>query len=154
MTQGRYSRDQIHPMSKRQRFFHISTWRNHNWAACAFWVDDETGVVSPSTRPSCDNVQPEVWRFWQGEMHWALGIGVSRDHSSHTISLSQEACICNLVECFGLQNAAIVTTPLAPGATLTKDQCTATAEELQDVHNNKQSYRLLTICSTRYTTRH
>jgi len=64
-------------------------------------------------------------------MHWTLGIGVSRDHSSHTISLSQEAYIYNLVERFGLQNAAIVTTPLAPGAILTKDQCPATAEELR-----------------------
>jgi len=61
---------------------------------------------------------------------------VSRNHSSHTISLSQEAYICNLVERFGLQNAAVVTTPLAPGAILTKDQCPATAEELRDVHNN------------------
>ena len=65
-------------------------------------------------------------------MHWTFEIGVSRNHSPHTISLPQEAYICNLAERFGLQNAAIVTTPVAPGAILTTDQCPAIAKKLRE----------------------
>ena len=26
--------------------FHIGNWGNPDWVVCAFWIDDETGVVS------------------------------------------------------------------------------------------------------------
>jgi len=73
----------------------------------------------------------------KGEMHWTLGIGVSRDHDTHIISLSQEEYISNLVECFGLQDANTVTTPLEPGAILTKEQCPTTPAELQGMNSNR-----------------
>ena len=72
----------------------------------------------------------------EGELHWTLGMKVTRDHRNHTISLSQESYIDSLVECFGLQNVTTVTTPFAPGTILTKDQCPTTPEELQEVANN------------------
>jgi len=128
--------------------FCIGTWRNHSWAACAFRIDDETGVGSLHQLDRVATMFREMCGIsGKGRCIGTLGIGVSRDHSSHTISLSQEAYICNLVERFGLHNATIVTTPLAPGAILTKDQCPATAEELRDVHNN--NYREL-ISSLQY----
>ena len=55
-------------------------------------------------------------------MRWTLGIGVNGEHITHTISLSQESNINNLVDRFGLQNATTVTTPLEPSALFTKDQ--------------------------------
>jgi len=47
------------------------------------------------------------------------------------------------VERFGLQNETTVTTPLQPGAILTKDQCPTTPAELQDMFGNR--YRDLTV---------
>ena len=70
-------------------------------------------------------------------MHWTLGIGVAHDRDTHTISLLQEDYINNLVERFGPQNASIVTTPLEPGAILTKDQWPTTPAELQGISGNR-----------------
>ena len=73
----------------------------------------------------------------EGEMHWTLGIGVAHDRDTHTISLSQEEHINNLVECFGLQNGSTVTTLLEPGAILTKGRCPTTPAELQGMSGNR-----------------
>jgi hypothetical protein len=67
---------------------------------------------------------------------WTLSIGIKHDYNTHTILLSQEAYIDNLVEHFGLQNATTVTTLLDPGVVFTKDQCLRTPEELQDMSRN------------------
>ena len=73
-----------------------------------------------------------------GELSCALGI-------PHIISLCQESYI---DEHFKPQDAITVTTPLAPSAILTNDQCPATLEELRDMDGN--DYREL-IESLRYT---
>jgi hypothetical protein len=37
--------------------FHIGTWGTTDWAVCAFWVGNETGVgILSSIRLSCSNV--------------------------------------------------------------------------------------------------
>ena len=74
-------------------------------------------------------------------MRWTLGIGVNRDYITHTISLSQESNINNLVNRFGLQNATTVATPLEPSALFTKDQCPTIPAEFQDMFGN--NYREL-----------
>jgi len=45
-----------------QRDRHIPPWRlgSPDWAICAFWVDDETGVGSRAARTGCIDVQPEA----------------------------------------------------------------------------------------------
>ena len=78
----------------------------------------------------------------KGEMHWTLGIGAARDRDTHTISLSQEEYINNLVERFGLQNANTVTTLLEPRAILTKDRCPTTPAELQGMSGNRYQERI------------
>ena len=94
------------------------------WAVCAFWVDDETGGGS---RQQLDRVASILSQKYgisgEGEIRWTLGTGVARDRNTHTILLSQEEYINNLISRFELQNATTVTTPLEPGAILTKDQC-------------------------------
>jgi hypothetical protein len=60
----------------------------------------------------------------------------------HTIWLSQEAYIDNLIEQIGVNYTRPVTTPLAPGAIRTKDQSPKTPEEIEDMAKNR--YRKLT----------
>jgi len=120
--------------------FCIGTWRSNDWAICAFWVDDETGIGS-SHQLQCivDMFCQKYGISGEGDMQWTLGIGVSHNYKTHTISLSQEQYIDNLLEWFGLQNTTTVTTPLPPGTILTKEQCLTTSKELQDmVGNNYQ----------------
>ena len=118
--------------------FRIGTWGSNDWAVCTFWVDDEVGIGS---RIQLDRVAAMFNRKYgitgDGELCWTLGIGVYRDYDAHIISLSQESYIESLVQRFGLQHATTVTTPLAPGAVLTKDQCPATPDELKATANNR-----------------
>jgi len=83
----------------------------------------------------------------EGEVRWTLGIGVARDRNTHTISISQEGNTNSVVERLGLQNTTTVTTPLEPGAILTKGQCPTTPVELQYMSCNR--YREL-LGSLRY----
>ena len=118
--------------------FRHGEWGSPDWAVCAFWVDDETGVGS---RQQLDRVASMFNQKYgisgEGEMRWTLGIGVARDRDTHIISLSQEEYISNLVERFGLQDANTVTTPLEPGAILTREQCPTTPAELQGMTGNR-----------------
>jgi hypothetical protein len=113
--------------------FRIGTRKTGDWAVCAFWVHDETGIGS---RERLDRVVDMFRRkceiSGEGELRWMLGMKVKREFSTHTISLSvsQQSYIENLVERFGLQDAHTVTTPLAPGTTLTKNQCPTTPDEI------------------------
>ena len=122
--------------------FRIGTWKRADWAVCAFWVDDETGVGSlHQLQRVAAMFKSKYGISGEGEMKWTLGIGVSRDRNARKISLSQEAYVNNLVDRFHLQNATTVTTPLAPGAILSKDQCPTTLLEQQKMVNN--NYREL-----------
>ncbi len=124
--------------------FQIGSWRKNDWAICAFWVDDETGVGSPYQLQRVATMFKNKYGIsGEGELTWTLGIGVRRDRDACIISLSQEAYIDNFLERFNLQNATVVTTPIAPGAILSKEQCPATP------HNNTH-YREL-IGSLQYT---
>ena len=118
--------------------FRHGEWGSPDWAVCAFWVDDETGVGS---RQQLDRVASMFNQKYgisgEGEMRWTLGIGVARDRDTHIISLSQEEYIRNLVERFGLQDTNTVTTPLEPGAILTREQCPTTPAELQGMTGNR-----------------
>ena len=87
------------------------------------------------------------------KLRWILGIKVTRDYRTRTISLSQESYINSLVKRFGLQRATTVTTPLALGALLTKDQCPRTPEELREVANNNYRELLGSLQYAALTTR-
>jgi len=116
--------------------FRIGTWRKDDWAVCAFWVDDETGIGSLQ---ELDRVEEMFRRKYgisgEGELRWTLGIKVTRDFDKHMVSISQQSYIESLVERFGLQNAHAVTAPLIPGAIITKDQCPTTPEEAEEMGN-------------------
>lgn len=118
--------------------FHIGSWGGDDWAACAFWVNDQTGVGS---QYQLDCVAAMFCQKYgisgEGDLCWMLGIGVTCDFTTHTISLLQELYIDNLVKQFRLKHTTTVTTPLAPGAILTKDQCPMSSEELQAMAGNQ-----------------
>ena len=114
--------------------FRISTWEKGDWAVCAFWVNDKTGIGS------CEQLDHIADMFHQkygisgeGELRWTLGLKVKCDFNRHMVMLLQQSYIENLVECFRLQGAKTYTTPLAPGTILTKDQCPKTPAEVQDM---------------------
>ena len=118
--------------------FRIGEWGGCDWTVRDFWVDDESGLGprQPLYRVS-SMFSHKYGLSGEGEMRLTLGIGVARDRNTDTISLSQEEYINNIIRSFGLQNPTTVTTPLEPGAILTKEQCSTTPAELQDMSGNR-----------------
>ena len=56
-----------------------------------------------------------------GPINWLLGVSISRDPESHTISLGQQAYIEQILNRFNLTNARIATTPMEVGTDLSLD---------------------------------
>jgi len=64
-----------------------------------------------------------------GELHYILGIQVKRDHTACTISLNQTTYICDVLECFRMENLNPVSTPLNTKERLSAAQSPQTKEE-------------------------
>jgi reverse transcriptase-like protein len=64
-----------------------------------------------------------------GPIHWLLGIKISRDHSAHTISLSQTAYINSIISCFRLSDAKAYSTPMVPGVLHSQTNCPSNPAE-------------------------
>ncbi len=74
-----------------------------------------------------------------GPVHWLLGIKITRDHSAHSISLSQTAYINTIVSHFGLSNAKSYDTPMTPGIVHSCSDCPSDPAELNQM--KKTPYR-------------
>ncbi|KAH9318746.1 hypothetical protein KI387_020515, partial [Taxus chinensis] len=64
-----------------------------------------------------------------GEIHYCLGIQISRDREKRKIHLSQESYIRNILKKFGMENCKPVSTPMEVGNKLSLDMCPKTQEE-------------------------
>src|SRR5258706_10236342 len=95
--------------------FRIGKREKGNWAVCAFWVDDETGVGS---REELDRVADMFRRKYgitgEGDLQWTLGMNVEREFKANIVSISQRSYIEERFEQFGLQAAATIKTALIP----------------------------------------
>ncbi len=74
-----------------------------------------------------------------GPIHWLLGIKISHDRATHTISLSQMAYIKSIIDRFSLTDAKPVNTPMIPGAVYSKQDAPSSPAEA--VHMKKTPYR-------------
>jgi hypothetical protein len=64
-----------------------------------------------------------------GPIHWMLGLEVTRNRESRTISLSQSSYINSIIRRFHFDDLKPVSTPMEPHANLSIDQCPKTPEE-------------------------
>jgi hypothetical protein len=70
-----------------------------------------------------------------GELTWLLGLKVERDRSTRTISLSQQAYVGTVLECFHLQDAKSASIPMNVGTILSSEQSPSTHEETADMQD-------------------
>ncbi|MGH7240582.1 MAG: reverse transcriptase domain-containing protein, partial [Candidatus Saccharimonadales bacterium] len=68
-----------------------------------------------------------------GEAHFILGIEITRDRSSRTLSLSQKAYIKKVVERFNMTNSKPVATPLDAGTKLSTSDSPSDVQELAEM---------------------
>src|SRR6266850_1982032 len=64
-----------------------------------------------------------------GPVSWLLGIQVTRDHETRTISLSQEAYIKSIIARFSLADAKAYSTPMVPSAQYSKSDSPVSATD-------------------------
>ena len=74
-----------------------------------------------------------------GPIHWLLRIKVTRNREAHTISLSQTSYIDTILARFSLSDAKPVTTPITPGAKLSKAD--APSDDTEATRMKKTPYR-------------
>ena len=65
-----------------------------------------------------------------GSAKQILGMGIARDKKNHKLTLSQGEYIEKVLERFRMQDAKLVSTPLANHFKLTKEMCPKTQEEI------------------------
>ncbi|KAG9019865.1 hypothetical protein FRB90_003456 [Tulasnella sp. 427] len=68
-----------------------------------------------------------------GPTSFLLGVYITCNQSSLSLSLSQHQYTANLLERFGMSNCTPVTTPMEPGLKLTKEMSPSTAEEMAEM---------------------
>jgi len=64
-----------------------------------------------------------------GELHWLLGIEVTRDRDEHVISLSQRTYIDSIIRRFNFDELKPVSNPMEPSAKLHSSQSPSTGAE-------------------------
>src|SRR5258705_13773106 len=83
-----------------------------------------------------------------GELKWLLGLKVERDHTKHTIVLSQEAYVNTVLERFNMEGANPVATPMDTGVALS----TTPEEQAMQADDMRTVPYLCTIASLMYAT--
>ena len=61
-----------------------------------------------------------------GNIHWLLGMKITRNHQNRTITLSQGAYIESILNDFGMADCKLMLTPMDPSVLLSHDQCLKT----------------------------
>ena len=64
-----------------------------------------------------------------GELHWLLGIKVTRNHKEWTIALSQWSYLESITRCFGFDELKPISSPMEPHIKLTNTQSPSTGAE-------------------------
>ena len=70
-----------------------------------------------------------------GPTEFLLGVAITRDRTSRTISLHQHQFILDILECYNMSDCYPVLTPMNPGTILTKEMAPSTADELEYMRN-------------------
>jgi hypothetical protein len=97
---------------------------------------DDMGVAGPKLKDVVEFKQEIAKRVDvadMGELNFILGIEVTRDRDSRTLTINQTAYIHEVLARYGMQDSAAVATPLVATERLTATQSPATPEDAQVV---------------------
>lgn len=70
-----------------------------------------------------------------GELHWLLGIEVTRDRNSHALRLSQKSYIDDIVRRFNFDDLCAISTPMDPNLVLSTSQSPTTPDQIAAMRN-------------------
>jgi hypothetical protein len=84
-----------------------------------------------------------------GDVHWLLGIELTRDRESRTIALSQRSYIDSILRDFKMTDCNAVMTLMEKGAVFTHDQCPRTETEQEEMRSRpymKAIRKIMYLC--------
>ena len=70
-----------------------------------------------------------------GKLHWLLGIEITHDHHVHTISLSQQLYIDDIIRCYGCHNKHPLSLLMGTNIKLSTNQSPKTPEDVAAMCN-------------------
>ena len=86
-----------------------------------------------SSREEAKRAKEELGRTYEtkdlGDTNLIFGICIDRDRNAGTISISQCVYLEQVLDCFGMMDCNLHTTPLPPGTVLTKEQAPQTTKQ-------------------------
>lgn len=82
-----------------------------------------------------------------GELRYFLGIQVHRDRTEKMLQIFQRGYVNMILERFGMQNSAPVSTPIATGTKLVKTTETSTTTDLKQYQSNVGSQMYAMLCT-------
>jgi hypothetical protein len=107
--------------------------QDHSIVLVAIYVDD---IIIADNDPGLrQQIRDDLLRRYEmkdlGELHWVLGMRITRDRSKGTIRVDQERYLGDILKRFGMEGSAPVETPMATGCQLSKEMEPSTAEEIE-----------------------
>src|SRR3982074_324538 len=86
-----------------------------------------------------------------GEISSYLGIGIKRDRKNRSISLNQLKYIEDILKKYGMEDVALISTPIDVNSKLTKKMCPKTQEEVEEMKRipYESAIRSLMYCMLR-----
>ncbi|TFY71470.1 hypothetical protein EVG20_g1549 [Dentipellis fragilis] len=101
------------------------------------FIDDMT--IASKSQAAIQKVKDDLRAHFKfrdlGPTSWLLGVEITRDRSTRTLSLSQRQYTLDLLERFGMSQCDTVATPLNPGTRLTSAMSPKTQEESAEMHD-------------------
>jgi hypothetical protein len=103
----------------------------------AVHVDDCT--IAANNRKMIEDIKSKLGSRVEvtdlGELHWLLGIEVTRDREAHTVLLSQRAYIESIIRRFNFEDLKPVSTPMEPHIKLSSTQSPSSTHEFAAMRN-------------------
>jgi hypothetical protein len=97
------------------------------------FVDDLT--IASTSKESIQQVKDDLRKHFKlrdlGPTSFLLGVEVTRDRSTHTLTLSQRQYILDMLERYSFSNSGTVSTPMDPGVRLSASMAPQTPEDIE-----------------------
>ena len=101
------------------------------------FVDDIT--IAAKSKDAIQRVKDDLRTHFKlrdlGPTSWLLGVKIERDHSKHSLSISQQQYTLDILERYGFSDCDPVGTPMDPGLHLSAEMGPKTSSEVREMQD-------------------
>ena len=104
-------------------------------ALLSVWVDDIE--IAHNSDTLCKHIVSQLTSKYEikdkGPSRWLLNMEIGQDHANHTVTVSQQAYIKQILKDFNMESCNPTAAPAAPGELLTQENCPKTDGEREEM---------------------